>query len=107
LSVKDCVAFDPKPLLAVMVIGVTDAPVGVPLIVAVPFPLSTKVIGLGSDPVSVKVIGRVPVVFTVKEPFTPTVNVALLRLVICGGTFTVIVTVDVVLLPAELVTVSV
>ena len=105
--VKDCVALDPKPLLAVMVIGLTDAPVGVPLIVAAPFPLSTKVIGLGSDPVSVNVIGRVPVVVTVKMPFTPTVNVALLALVICGGTFTVIVTVDVSLLPAELVTVSV
>jgi hypothetical protein len=106
-NVKVCVAFDPKPLLAVMVIGLTDAPVGVPLIVAVPFPLSTKVMGLGSDPVSVNVIGRVPVVVTVKEPFAPTVNVALLALVICGGTFTVIVTVDVCLLPAELVTVNV
>jgi hypothetical protein len=49
----------------------------------------------------------VPVVVTVKVPFTLTVNVALLALVICGGVFTVILTVDVTLLPAALVTVNV
>ena len=106
--VKDCVAFEPIPLLAVMVMGVTDGPAGVPLMVAVPFPLSTKVIGLGSVPLVMLRLGiGLPLVVTGKVPFTPTVNVALLLLVICGGEFTVIVTVDVSLLPAELVTVSV
>ena len=96
------------PLFAVMVTGLTDAPVGVPLIVAVPLPLSTKVMGPGSDPLVMLRLGTgLPLVVTVKLPFAPTVNVVLLLLVICGGAFTVIVTVDVSLLPAEFVTVSV
>jgi hypothetical protein len=108
VRVKDCVAFDPTPLLAVMVMVVTDAPAGVPLIVAVPFPLSTKVIGLGSEPVVMDSAGvGLPVVVTVKLPFTPTVKVVLLALVIIGAACTVMVTVDVVLLPAALVTVRV
>jgi hypothetical protein len=106
--VNDCVAFEPTPLLAVIVIEVTDAPGGVPLIVAVPLPLSTKVIGLGSVPeVTFSAGVGLPVAVTGKVPFTPTVNVALFPLVICGGACTVIKTVDVSLLPAELVTVSV
>jgi hypothetical protein len=76
--------------------------------VAVPFPLSTKVMGLGSDPLVMFRLGTgLPLVVTVNVPFAPTVNVVLLALVICGGAFTVIVTVDVSLLPAKLVTVSV
>ena len=105
--VKDCVAFVPMPLLAVMVMVVTDAPAGVPLIVAVPFPLSTKLIGLGNEPVKDSVGVGLPVVVTVKFPFTPTVNVVLLALVIVGCEWTVMVTVEVTLLPAELVTVRV
>jgi len=107
VSVKDCVAFVPMPLLAVMVMVVTDAPAGVPLIVAVPFPLSTKLIGLGNEPVKDSVGVGLPVVVTVKFPFTPTVNVVLLALVIVGCEWTVMVTVEVTLLPAELVTVRV
>jgi len=107
-NVKDCVAFGTTPLFAVMVIGLTDAPAGVPLMVAVPLPLSTKVIGLGSDPLVMLKLGiGLPLVVTVKLPFEPTVNVVLLALVICGGDCTVITTVDVSLLPAVLVTVSV
>jgi hypothetical protein len=106
--VKACVAFGNNPLLAVIVIGVTDGPAGVPLIVAVPSVLSWKVRGLGSDPEVILKLGvGVPVVVTVKLPFTPTVNVLLMALVICGGVFTVILTVDVTLLPAALVTVNV
>ena len=107
VSVKDCVAFVPMPLLAVMVMVVTDAPAGVPLIVAVPFPLSTNVIGLGSEPVKESAGVGLPVVVTLKLPFTPTVNVVLLALVITGAACTVMVKVDVVLLPAALVTVRV
>lgn len=107
VSVKVCVAFVPTPLAAVMVMVVTDAPAGVPLIVAVPSPLSTKVIGLGSEPVNDSPGVGLPVVVTVKLPFTPTVKVVLLALVITGAECTVIVTVDVVLLPAALVTVRV
>ena len=105
--VNDCVGFVPMPLLAVMVIVVTDAPGGVPLIVAVPFPLSTKVIGLGKVPVKDSAGVGLPVVVTVKLPFTPTVNVVLLALVIVGCECTVIVSVEVTLLPAALVTVKV
>jgi hypothetical protein len=90
-----------------MVIVVTDAPGGVPLIVAVPFPLSTKVIGLGKVPVKDSAGVGLPVVVTVKLPFTPTVNVVLLALVIVGCECTVIVSVEVTLLPAALVTVKV
>jgi hypothetical protein len=38
--VNACVASGEKPLAAVIVIGVTDGPVGIPLIVAVPSVLS-------------------------------------------------------------------
>jgi hypothetical protein len=107
-KVKDCVAFGGTLLLAVMVIGLTEAEVAIPLIVAVPSWLSTNVRGAGNDP---EVIARagdgLPVVVTVKVPLTLTVKVALLLLVICGGALTVIVTVDVALLPAALVTVNV
>jgi hypothetical protein len=102
------VAFDPMPLLAVMVMGLTDAPAGIPLIVAVPFPLSTKVTGLGSVPLVTLRLGiGLPVVVTVKLPFTPTVKDALLALVMTGGAVTVMVTAEVVFPPAVFVTVKV
>jgi hypothetical protein len=108
LKVKDCVAFEPMPLLAVMVMGVTDGPVGVPLIVAVPSVLSTNVIGLGSVPeVTLNAGFGFPVVVTVKLPFTPCVNVTLLALVMTGAECTMICTVEVVFPPAAFVTVSV
>ena len=62
---------------------------GVPLSVAVPFPLLTNVTPLGSAPVSVTDGVGVPVVVTVKLPAVPTVNVVLLALVIAGAWFTV------------------
>jgi len=58
---------------------------GVPLSVAVPFPLLTNVTPLGSAPVSDSVGDGVPVVVIVKLPAVPTVNVAVLALVIVGA----------------------
>ena len=69
---------------------------GVPPSVAVPFPLSTNVTPLGSAPVFVSDGVGDPVAVTVKFPATPTVNMALLALVIAGaGTETVKVSVAV------------
>ena len=65
---------------------------GVPLSVAVPLWLSTKVTPPGSVPVSVRVGVGVPVVVTENVLGVPAVNVALLALVIAGpalGLFTV------------------
>ena len=58
---------------------------GVPDIVAVPLPLSTNVMGWGSDPVSVRAGIGEPLVVTVKLPAVPTVKVVLLALVIVGA----------------------
>ena len=58
---------------------------GVPDIVAVPLPLSTNVIGWGSDPDSVRAGVGEPVVVTVKLPAVPTVKIVLLALVIVGA----------------------
>jgi hypothetical protein len=79
----------------------------VPVMVAVPLLLSVKVTPVGSDPVICSAGVGLPVAVTVKVPFTFTMKVVLLLLVICGGAFTVIVTVEVTLLPAVLVTVKV
>jgi uncharacterized membrane protein len=89
VSVKLCVAAGLTPLLAVMVSGyVPFVPVaGVPLSVAVWFPLLVNVTPLGSAPVSVIVGVGVPVVVTVKVPAPPTVKVVLLALVIAGAWF--------------------
>jgi hypothetical protein len=57
---------------------------GVPLSVAVPFPLSLNVTPLGSVPVSVRLGVGDPVVVTVKIPAVPAVNVVLFALVIAG-----------------------
>ncbi len=82
---------------------------GVPLIVAVPSPLSWKVTVPGSVPVPFKDGIGFPVVLTVNVPAEPTVNVALLAVVIVGGTstVTVVVAVTVAGVVAALVTVSV
>ena len=63
--------------------AVPDA--GVPLNVAVPFPLLTNVTPLGSAPVSVRDGVGDPVAVTVKLPAVATVNVVVLALVIAGG----------------------
>jgi hypothetical protein len=62
---------------------------GVPLSVAVPFPLSTNATPLGSVPVSLSDGVGAPVVVTVKLPAVPTVNVVVFALVIAGAWFTV------------------
>ena len=62
---------------------------GVPLSVAVPFPLFVKVTPLGSAPDSVRDGVGDPVVVTVKLPAVPTVNVVLFVLVIAGDWVTV------------------
>ena len=91
MSVKVCVPGLPTPLLAVMLMAYA-LPVpgaGVPANVAVPSPLLVKVTLLGNAPVSPNDAVGVPVVVTVKVPAVPTVNVALLELVITGAVFTV------------------
>ena len=64
---------------------------GVPDIVAVPLPLSTKVIGWGSDPDSVRTGAGTPEVVTTKVPNWLTVKVVPLALVMAGGLVTVMV----------------
>src|SRR5215472_873275 len=91
VRVKLWLAGVPTPLLAVIVREYVPAlpDAGVPLSVAVPFPLFTNVTPLGSVPVSVSDGVGAPVVVTVKLPAAPTVNVVLLGLVIAGVWFTV------------------
>ena len=63
---------------------------GVPLIVAVPSPLSWKVtLPGGREPVKFNAATGFPVVLTVNVPFDPTVKVVLLAEVKAGGAFTV------------------
>jgi len=63
--------------------AVPDA--GVPLSVPVPFPLSVKVTPFGSAPVSIKDGFGKPVVITVNDAETPSVNMVLLGLVMAGA----------------------
>ena len=82
VSIKLCVAFDPTPLLAVMVTGnEPEAPVGVPLRI----PALLSVTPLGKAPVSEKVADGDPLAVTVNEPGEPTVKVVLLALVMLGA----------------------
>ena len=85
VRVKVCAAGLPTPFVAVMMmVNVPDA-VAVPLRVAEPLRLSAKEMPLGNAPDSVRLeIGK-PVVVTMNEPGTPTVNAALLALVIAGA----------------------
>jgi hypothetical protein len=87
VSVKFCVALVPTPLLAVMVMEyVLPVPAaGVPLSFPVPLPLSVKVTPLGSAPDSLRAGAGKPVVVTAKVPAVPTVNVAVLALVMAGA----------------------
>lgn len=63
---------------------------GVPLSVAVPFPLSTNVTPLGKvAPPSLRVGRGKPEVITVNDEDVPTVNVALLGLMMAGAWSTV------------------
>ncbi len=87
VSVKGWLAGVPTPLLAVNVMGyiaaVPDA--GVPLSVPVPSLLSTNVTPLGSAPVSIKDGTGKPVVITVNDAETPTVNMVLFALMMAGA----------------------
>jgi hypothetical protein len=91
VRVKVWLAGVPTPLLAVRMRAyvplVPEA--GVPLRVAVPFPLFTNVTPLGSVPASVKDGLGVPVAATVKLPAAPAENVVLLGEVIAGAWSTV------------------
>jgi hypothetical protein len=72
--------------LKVMIKGLPEVVVGMPLRVPVPFPLSTNVTPLGSAPVSVNVGLGTPEATTVNVPGVPTVNVVLFPLVNEGAT---------------------
>jgi len=61
---------------------------GVPPKVPVPFPLSVKVIPLGSGPASVRLGAGELVAVTVNAPVVPATNVTLLALVIVGAWLT-------------------
>ena len=61
------------------------AEAGVPANVAVPFPLSVKVIPEGRVPVSDKEGVGLPVVWTVKVPAEPVAKVVAFALVIAGA----------------------
>lgn len=68
-------------------------PDGFPLIVAVPFPLSTNVTPPGKGPVSDSAGTGLPVAVTINVFEAPMVNVFVFVLVIAGGVFTVTVVV--------------
>ena len=86
VSVNGCDVGVPTPLVAVRVSGyvppLPDA--AIPLSIALPFPLSVNLTPVGSVPDSLKDGVGVPAVVTVKLPAAPTVNIALLALVIVG-----------------------
>src|ERR1700688_2610405 len=84
---NDCDVGVPTPLVAVRVSGyVTPLPdAGVPLSIALPFPLSVNTTPIGSVPDSLKDGVVVPVVVTVKLPAAPTVKIVLLALVTVGA----------------------
>ncbi len=87
IRVKDCEAFGEVPFEAVMtrLYEPLVPAAGVPLKVAVPFWLSTKVTPLGRAPVSASAGVGEPLAVTVKAPAVPGVKVALLPLVMTGA----------------------
>ena len=72
-------------LCALIVMLKVPAAVGVPLRVAVPLPLSLKVTPPGKAPFRVSDGVGEPVAVTVNVPLVPSVNDALLALVIAGA----------------------
>lgn len=88
VSVKDCVASGPEPLWAVSVREMTPtspAARGVPEMVAVPLPLSTKVRPAGREPESEREGVGEPAVVMVKEVKTPTTKAEEFELVMEAG----------------------
>jgi hypothetical protein len=88
VSMKFCVAAVPTPLLAVIVIGKAPAvpAAGVPLKVAVPFPLFVNDRAAGNAPVSLNVGTGMPDATNVYVPAIPTTKgFGLLELGIVGG----------------------
>ncbi len=69
----------PVPLVAVMVREGSPVAVGVPAMVAVPLPLSTKVTPVGRVPVHPSAGAGYPVVVTAKLKAVPSVTVSELR----------------------------
>ena len=92
----------PTELVAVSWNVVLPLLVGVPPSVAVPSPLSTRVIPAGSAPCTVIDGPGNPVVVTVKEPGSPTSNVAEPSLVMRGFSCTVSVNVCCAAVPTPL-----
>ena len=80
---KLCTASAPTPLCAVIVIGKVPPTVGVPLNTPVP---TLNITPAGNVPASLNVGAGEPVAVTVNDHAVPTVNVALLVLVIAGAT---------------------
>src|SRR5215472_5970357 len=106
VSVKFWVAGLPTPFVAVNVIGYE------PLVPAPGVPLRTPVVALnvtpaGNVPDSLSDGAGNPVAATVNEPIAPTLNVALLALVMDGASSTVNVKFCVALLPTPLLAVNV
>src|SRR5712691_6588459 len=85
VNTKLCDAFGVMPFAAVSESGNVPALPGVPASVAVPLPLSVKLTPPGKVPVLLRTGVGVPVANTVKEPGAPTLNVAVLALVIAGA----------------------
>lgn len=85
VRVNFCVASGDAMLCALIVMLKVPAAVGVPLRVAVPLPLSLKVTPPGKAPVLLSAGVGEPVAVTVKVPLVPSVNDALLALVIVGA----------------------
>ena len=76
------------PLLAVMTTSLIPVPSTVPEMVAVPFPLSVKVIQPGNPEEERLEVGY-PLVVTVKDSYTPKAKVVVSALVIAGASSTV------------------
>src|SRR5579859_7330585 len=89
IKVKFWLAGVPTPLVAVMVMGKEPVVLVVPERVAVPLPLSTNVIPVGSAPDSARAAVGIAVVVTEKVPEVPATNEVVLALVMVGCSLTV------------------
>src|SRR5579883_232064 len=90
-NVKFCVAAVPMPLFAEMVMGKEPVVEVLPARVAVPLPLSVKVMPEGSAPDSVMAAVGMAVVVTWNVPAVPATKVVVFALVMVGCSLTVMV----------------